>query len=546
PASVFRVCEIVTCATGTNCPKANLFCQTTDLQTYAFSTYFRPTVAGPVSCVVAVTEVDNHSGNTNTKMITLSGTGQAPPIHVEVQPGAVAFGDVRRTTDSTQAQVVVRSTGGSALAVSSVTISSGFEIKAGPTGGYALGPNESQAYAITCHPTAVGGMTGQLVVASNDPAQPSVGVGLSCNGIDSSLDIAPSPAALATTRVGEPVDTSIALRNIGAAPMTLEDVALSGTGITMVARPPLGIVLGPSEAASITVHFDASAGGDTSATLLATYDGGQHRSTQISARALATSMALTPDGDVDFGPVCAGKTRTQDFTLIGNQPGAFSLASISDPGAPFTLAAPALPLTVQGAGATPVKFQITAAPDAAATATAAVVVHTDIPSGTDHTLHLSVQGLPAGVTATPDMVDLGSNPINTTTIGQEVHLSNCNDAPTAFSNPRIEGDDALDFAIVQQPSSPMIAAAGRATWLIVLQAHSVGVKQASFAVDYDGGTASVAIQGEGLGEHEAGTSRGSYYACSTGRPSALWPVGLAALAALLRRRRRRRDSTTTA
>ncbi|HEY6179666.1 MAG TPA: hypothetical protein VIX73_34665 [Kofleriaceae bacterium] len=29
---------------------------------------------------------------------------------------------------------------------------------------------------------------------------------------------------------------------------------------------------------------------------------------------------------------------------------------------------------------------------------------------------VAVQGLPPGVTATPDMLDLGSNPINTTTI----------------------------------------------------------------------------------------------------------------------------------
>jgi hypothetical protein len=29
---------------------------------------------------------------------------------------------------------------------------------------------------------------------------------------------------------------------------------------------------------------------------------------------------------------------------------------------------------------------------------------------------VAIQGLPPGVTATPDMLDLGSNPINTTTI----------------------------------------------------------------------------------------------------------------------------------
>jgi hypothetical protein len=203
------------------------------------------------------------------------------------------------------------------------------------------------------------------------------------------------------------------------------------------------------------------------------------------------------------------------------------------------LSAPTLPLTVQGSGATAVGFQISAAPSAPGVATAAVVVRTDIPGRTDHSLQLGVLGLPDGVRATPDMIDLGSNPINTTTLGQEVHLSNCGTAALGFSNARIEGADALDFAIVQQPSSSTIDPAGTASWLIVLQAHSNGVKLSTFKVDYDGGTASVDLQGEGLGDlGKDGGGRASYYACSTGRSSAPWPVAIA-LALVLRRRARR-------
>jgi MYXO-CTERM domain-containing protein len=142
------------------------------------------------------------------------------------------------------------------------------------------------------------------------------------------------------------------------------------------------------------------------------------------------------------------------------------------------------------------------------------------------------------VTATPESLDLGSLQVNTTTLGQEARLSNCGTAPIAFSNARIEGPDALDFAIVQQPSSSTIAPAETASWLIVLQAHSVGPKQATFAVDHDGGTASVTLQGEGLGDLIEGLGRGSYYACSTGNAGTLWPVTVA-LALIWRRRRRR-------
>lgn len=533
PAQVYRVCEIITC-TNQICPVVNAICQTTELQTYTFDTFFQPTVAGPVSCVVTVTTANA----ANSKSITLTGTGQAPPIRVDVQPPSIAFGDVRRGTNSTLAQVAVRSVGGQALSVSSVTVSGEFTM-AGPSGGYQLPPNGVQSYELACHPDSVGPKSGSLVVMSNDPLQPQVTVPLSCKGVDSNLDIAPSPAVLRTTRVGEPIDTMIDLRNTGGAVMVLESVAIQSTGLTMTSVPPPAIMLAPvTGVASVGVHFAASTKGDVSGTLLATYDGGQTRSTQITARALATSMALTPDGDVNFGPVCAGESKTQQFTLIANEQGSFALNRISSPGAPFAILATGLPASVLGAGANQVTFQASASPVVEGVATAAVTLSTDIPGSPDHTLNLIVQGLPAGVTATPASIDLGSLPINTTTIGQDAHLSNCGTAPITFTNARIEGVDAADFAIVQQPGSATIAPAGTASWLIVLQAHSVGPKQASFAVDHDGGTAVVDLAGEGLGDIPAGSGRGSYYACSSGQPSTLWPAALGLLLVLRRRRRR--------
>jgi hypothetical protein len=555
PADVFRVCDVVskpdeTPVTGQTgmtgqmsvtgptsvTTVTTVTCPTRQIQTYTFDASFRPMVARQVSCVVTVTETDNHTGDTNDRSITLTGTGQPPPYHVDVQPASVAFGDVRRNTDSSRAVVVVTSTGGSPLTVSSVTLSAGFAVQAVPTGSVQLGPNESQSYPVVCHPTGVGAMTGQLVVASNDPVQPTVTVPLTCKGIDSNLDITPSPAVLPTTRVGEPIDATIALHNTGTASMILQSVSLAGTGITLASSPPSGMMLAATASTSVGVHFEASDPGNASAILVATYDGGQIRSTQITARALPTSLAITPDGEVDLGPVCRLQRRTQDFSLVANDLGGFMLAGISDPGAPFTVSGPAMPVKVLGAGASQVRFSVVAMPTEVGVATAPLVLHTDIPRAKDHTLQLSVLGLPPGISATPESIDLGSNPLNTTTLGQEVHLSNCTGAPIGFSNARIEGGDALDFAIVQQPSSAMIASAGRATWLIVLQAHSVGVKQSTFKVDHDGGTASIAIVGEGLGD--LGKGRASYYACAAGRPSALWPIAIALIGVVRRRRRR--------
>lgn len=537
PAEVYRECS----TSGEPIPvkgdtsSAAAICEILiDYQEYSFSTRFTPTVAGAVSCVVTIT-----TNNTTNRTITLSGTGTLPPIRADVQPGSVAFGDVRRGTQSTAAGITVRNLGGQTMTVSSVSVSAGFAITAGPTGTYTLGPSGAQGYSVRCAPTAVGTLTGNFVVNSNDPARPQVAIPLSCRGIDSNLDITPSPTTLPTTRVGEPVEATIELVNTGTASMTLGTVALTSTDLEMLASPPGGTVLAPGGRGAVRVRYAAAAAGSASGTLDITYDEGQTRSAQISARALPTSMALTPDGDVDLGPICVGQTKTQPFSLIANAEAAFQVSAIAEPMAPFALAAPTLPATVQGAGATTLAFDVTAAPTEPGYATSTMTITTDIPGAAPREVHLAATGLAAGVTPTPAELYLGSLAVETTGIGEKLELSNCTATPVAISNARIEGRDAADFAIVAQPEGGMLAANATAAWLVILSPRSVGPKEATFLVDHDGGTATVSLTGEGLGADITGGGSGpaSYYACSTGTPSALWPLALAFGLLALRRRR---------
>lgn len=538
PAEVYRVCDTCTCPAGSGiiCPVAPVVCCTTDMMSYSFDTTFTPTVAGTVSCTVTITL----NNGASTKLVTLTGTGTPPPIHISVQPGSINFGDVRRNTDSTAVGLSVSNSGSSTMTVSSVSISPGFTIVSGPTTGYTVGGGGSQPYALVCHPTAVGTLTGSFVVNSDDPGTPQVVVPLSCNGIDSNLTIAPAPVTLPATRVGEPVQLGVALQNNGGASMQLESVSLSGTDLT--ATNPGPMTLGAGASTNVTVSFAATTKESATGTMTVTYDGGQQRTAQVTARALATSMAVTPDGDIDFGPVCAGQSQDQSFTIIGNDEGSFKVQSITQPDGPFAAMLPALPANVQGAGASTLMFSVKASPVAAGHQVSTMMVTTDIPGGTPHMINLAVDGLDAGVSPTPASLDFGSNPVDSTTIGQTVDLSNCSTAPITASNARIEGPDAADFAIVQQPANPMLQPTQSASWLVVLQAHSVGPKQASFAVDYDGGTATVALAGEGLGDTGSGSGGSggekSYYTCAAGGSGAAWPFA-AALLVVIRRRTRR-------
>ncbi len=542
PANVYRTCA-TSCGYYACEPAATYICQTSSYQSYQFTAQFTPVVAGQVSCPVTITLSDG-----TIKTVSLTGTGSAPAKDIDVQPGSINFGDVRRNTASTDVVITVRNAGGTAMTVTGTSISTGFAITTGQSGSYGLAANQSVSYHVTCNPTATGALSGAFTVTSDDPATPTVNIALACNGIDSDVALSPSPTTLPSTRVGEPVQVSVAIANSGSASMNLEGVSVSGTELTLVSAPANGSYANGTIGNAV-VRFGAGARGAQTGTLTVMYDGGQLRTSTITARALATSMALTPDGDVSFGPVCAGQSSTEMFTVIANDEGPFRISEIGGAMPPFTVATPNLPLDVAGSGAMTVQFAVTAAPQSAGTQGSELVLISDIPGASARTINLTVDALPAGVSPSPDTLDFGSTPPMTTTLGQQVYLSNCSSTAATFSNPRIEGPQASEFAIVQTPTGTTLAPNGKASWLVVLTAAEPGIKRAEFVVDYNDGTARVALEGEGLAPDIGGTPEKepeeiSYYGCSvSGAPadstSRLWPLVVVVGIALRRRRQRR-------
>jgi hypothetical protein len=550
PAEVYRFCDD-TCDPKADsfdpaeCPvivenaNENAACIPSEYLTYSFNTFFRPTVAGPLSCGVTIALGD---GTLHT--LSLSGTGTAPPIDIDVAPGGIAFGDVRRDTDSSPSTVTIRNLGSANLELYAVSTAAPFSA-AGPGPG-TIPPGGLQQYAVRCHPTAVGVVSGQLTVQSNDPATGTVAVALSCNGVDSNIDITPSPATLNPTRVGEPIEQVISVSNSGGAATTIESVYVVGAGITMIAAPPgLPRVFNPGEKADVGVRFEAAAAGDASASLTVTYDGGQTRTSQITALALTASMSLHPDGEVNFGPVCAGETKVKGFTILGNADGPFEITQIDEPGVPFVASLPGLPAAVQPRGGNQVTFDLEVVPEAVGPITGTLTIVTDIPNAAPHQVQLMAAALAPGIGATPETVDLGSNQLDTTTLGQPVEITNCTEVPLMLLGARIEGVDAADFAIVANPDSMTVSPKESGRYLVVFTARTAGAKHAELIVDHSAGTTIIPLDAEGLGPLDGigGRNRISYYACSVGGLAG-WPIALV-LVLLFRRRRGSREHEAT-
>ena len=530
PGDAYRTCEPLCIAQQCPVTAAALCGPGSETVPYYFTATFHPTVAATSSCQVAV------GANTGTIYVTLTGTGTVPPLSADMQPTSYNFGDVRRNTTSSSATINVRNTGGQTLNVTNVTVNSVYSLAGGTATSFTVPPGGTRALNVVCSPTAVGSAPGTLSVTSNFSP---LSVPLACNGIDSALDISPSPLTLATTRVGEPRTQMVTLRNSGTAPMTVSSVALAGTGMTLESAPGANTMLAPNATTAATVRFDATASGDATGTLTVMYDG-QSRTSQVSARALTTSMSMSPNGSVDLGPVCMGQSASKGFEILANEQGPFAVNSISMPAGAFSVTATNLPAAIQGAGANKYQFSVSASPIELGPQTAMLTVTTDIPGGEPQTTEVRVEGLAEGVNGSPAELDLGGVPVGSNTVGQTITITNCTTDTIALSNARIEGASAAEFSIVDFPDSLDIATTQNGEFLVIASPDSVGVKDALFKVDHPGGTITINLLGDGLGEGPGGDDTGddgrpSYYACSTGHAAHAWPLLLALLA--LRRRR---------
>lgn len=533
PGAAYKTCEPIACIE--QCPElpaAALCGPGSETVPYFFTATFRPTVPNTVSCSVRV------ATSTNTVYLSLSGTGTVPPLAADMQPSSYNFGDVRRGTSSTPGTINVRNTGGQTLTVTNVTVNSVYSLQPGTATSFSVAPGATRALGVICSPTAVGSAPGTLSVTSNFSP---LSVPLSCKGIDSNLDISPSPLTLATTRVGEPRTQNVTLRNSGTASMMISSVSLSGTDMSLDAAPPANMMLGPGASTTATVTFGADTSGDASGTLTVTYDSAQARTSQITARALSTSMSMSPNGSVDLGPVCVGQSSSETFQILANDQGPFAVSSISMPAGAFSVAATNLPAAIQGAGANNYEFTVSATPSEVGPQTAMLTVATDIPGSEPQTTEIRAEGLAEGVNGSPAELDLGSVPVGSNTVGQTITITNCTTESVPLSNARIEGADATQFSIVDFPDSLDVAGTQNAEFLVIASPDSVGAKEARFLVDHPGGTITINLIGDGLGDAPGGDDEGddgrpSYYACSTGDATHTWPLLFALL--LLRRRRR--------
>ncbi len=187
------------------------------------------------------------------------GEGEAPAILVT--PNPVLFGELP-LGDRAQQVFTIQSVGDVALAVTALEVDEGadwFSITTdGIVGTYA--PGESADVTVT-YVSPGDPVSGKVAILSNDAASPTTYVDLIGGTSVPDLVIDPDTVRFGAVGVGETIEESVELRNIGEAPLTVTSVGTSDPVFAYALSEALPLTIAPGESKPVIVAFTPSEDG---------------------------------------------------------------------------------------------------------------------------------------------------------------------------------------------------------------------------------------------------------------------------------------------
>lgn len=227
------------------------------------------------------------------------------------------------------------------------------------TGIAALDPGESIEVELALNAVATGALTGELIIESDDPVEPSLLITLRGEAVDvgpCEAHLLPSTRDFGLTPIGAVRRSALLLVNDGAAQCLLDRAVLTGdaTGsYTLVTAVAPGLALDPGSALELEVELAARTTGTSSASLEVSFT--NPSSTPASALLLGAAgsidVAFDPTG-VDFGATpfgCdAGSVRVIELRGVSPAPAVITAIELDQSPSAFSIAgAPALPLSLE-------------------------------------------------------------------------------------------------------------------------------------------------------------------------------------------------------
>jgi parallel beta-helix repeat protein/YD repeat-containing protein len=266
------------------------------------------------------------NASSSPQNVFLTGTGQGFPI-VSLSTTSLAFGVKVLGSTSASKNVVLRNTGTTTLAISSIVASGDFIIPANSCGS-SLAPQTSCTISVAFKPTAVGARIGTLSINDNASGSPHTvslsGTGTAVTLSSSALNF--SPQLVSTTSVGR----TVTVTNHSTTTLNFTGITIAGAnaGDFIIASKTCGSSLAGNTTCTVTVKFRPSLIGPESATLSFFDDGGA--SPQIVHMAGTGTVVTLSSSSITFPPQSTGTiSAPQSVTLTNHAATTLHINSVS-------------------------------------------------------------------------------------------------------------------------------------------------------------------------------------------------------------------------
>jgi hypothetical protein len=432
-----------------------------------------------------------------------------------VSPTVFAFADQPvGTTSSSPLTVTVSNVGTASLTLSNIT-----KVGGNPTNFLITANtcvvNAPMALGQTCTinvsflPTAPGARSTTLTIATNDPAQPTLRVSLSGEGISVTLSVESltfGPQQFGTISAAQTVTMS----NNGVAPRTIHTIAIGGTNPQNFKQTntcgTLPVILPVGGNCTINVTFTPNGVTTSPVATLVETDSLGSQTVALSGTAVAPSDALTPASMLfvpqQFGTISAPQPAT--LSNNGIAPLSITIAIVGTNPLNFkqTNTCGTLPITLPAGGTCTINVTFT--PNGVTTtpvATLTVAAHSGAYVLAAKTAALSGEGQPQTPSISPTSLAFTPQKVGTSSASLPVTLTNAGIGPLSFTGITFGGANPLQFHQTNNCTSTM--AIGASCTINVTFAPGVapgasrttGAKSATMIVHDGAGTQSVLLSG---------------------------------------------------
>lgn len=253
--------------------------------------------------------------NQPTLNVKVFATGTMPAMALTEGQDTLRFAAVR-TGKTASLTFNIRNTGTDVLAISKVQVAAPFSVEDRPT---TIEAKSQGTVTITFSPTATGVFTGMIVIAGDDPANPSDTVYVVGTGVNSALNV-PSTLDFGSTAPNVEVIRDLILTNEGTAPVIVYSYKLSGPSAASFRLVDTSAhTIGANASVTVRVGFDPAAAGTFTASLDIAVDDNTApvRTVVLSGTAVQGQLQIDP-ASIDFGVVDSGTVSDERFVVIRN------------------------------------------------------------------------------------------------------------------------------------------------------------------------------------------------------------------------------------